>query len=517
MRLKRCIFTLMFLVAILILPSSVQALDLKLTYNEKWNECVDDVWTLPSYDNAGNVDGNLVIYNSKQLKQNGNSSGIGIAKLDLNNKIVYKDKTFEASNVDVSTIASSNSGGYVVKGEADILITGYDENDNVIFEKQYGGNGIDADPEAINSYDNNGVLDGYLIAFITTSSDLGIEQGFTLLKVGLDGDIVWVKNFNEQFRLGVLLYTKNQSIYAIDVTNNTKLTSEDFVTGDVAWEKETGIEINNINYSYDKNGVIDGVVVVGGISGNNNYSGIIAKYDLNGNEIFRSSYDGKVVSSMYFDVTGSYLPDGTYDGYIVTAASDDNRTFLVKYDLNGKKVYEIVYSNNSNIAFKLVNNFDKFGNQNGYLLYSTKFQIREKKREIETQNETALPGQDGCTNLIIAKYTYDTFPVAKKETDGGAITVKSDAYPGELVKVNVVVKEGYTLARIIVKDETGKEIEVNSDGTFVMPEGKVTVSAIYKRITNPDTVSAAYMVLGIVLLIAVGSLIVVKQKDNKDM
>lgn len=108
------------------------------------------------------------------------------------------------------------------------------------------------------------------------------------------------------------------------------------------------------------------------------------------------------------------------------------------------------------------------------------------------------------------------FPVDKKEADGGSITVKSDAYPGELVKVNVVVKEGYTLARIIVKDETGKEIELNSDGTFVMPEGKVTVSAIYKRITNPDTVSAAYMVLGIVLLIAVGSLIVIKNK-NRDM
>ena len=293
MRLKRCIFTLMFLVGILILPSSVQALDLKLTYNETWEGCFNKKLVFSSYDDSGNMDGYLFFRED------------GIIKQDLNNKIVYKDKTFEASNVDVSTIASSNSGGYVVKGEADILITGYDENDNVIFEKQYGGNGIDAEPEAINSYDNNGVLDGYLILFITTSSDLGIEQGFTLLKVGLDGNIVWVKNFNEQFRLGGLLYAKNQSIYAIDVTNNTKLTSEDFVTGDVAWEKETGIKINNINYSYDKNGVIDGVVVVGGISGNNNYSGIIAKYDLDGNEMFRSSYDDRSVSSMYFDVTGS--------------------------------------------------------------------------------------------------------------------------------------------------------------------------------------------------------------------
>ena len=509
MRLKRCIFTLMFLVASLILPSSVQALDLKLTYNEKWNECVDDVWTLSSYDNAGNVDGNLVIYNSKQLKQNGNSSGMGIAKLDFNNKIVYKDKTFEASNVDVSTIDSSNSGGYVVKGEADILITGYDENDKVIFEKQYGGNGIDEDIEAINSYDNNGVLDGYLIAFITTSSDLGIEQGFTLLKVGLDGDIVWVKNFNEQFRLRGLFYAKNQSIYAIRVTNNTKLTSKDCVTGDVAWEKETGIKINNINYSYDKNGVIDGVVVVGYVSDNIDV-GTIAKYDLAGNLVFKSNYDVSSVHSMYTDVISSYLPDRTYDGYIVTAISSDNRTFLVKYDLNGKKVSEIVYLNNSSLIFKIANNFDKSGNQNGYLLYAL-----EHKKDLLRENDVETRDLS-CKNLIVAKYTYDMFSVAKEETSGGTITVKSDAYPGEMVKVKVLVKEGYSLARIIVKDESGKEIEVNSDGTFVMPEGKVTVSAIYKRVTNPDTVSAAYMVLGVVLLIAVGSLIVIKNK-NRDI
>ena len=515
MKLRRYIFILMTLIGVLFLPGSVQALDLKLTYNENWNECVDHVLTLSSYDNAGNVDGNLVIYNSKQLKQNGNSSGIGIAKLDLNNKIVYKDKTFEASNIDVSTIDSSNSGGYVVKGGADILITGYDENDNVIFEKQYGGNGIDAEVDAFNSYDNNGVLDGYLILFITTSSDLGIEQGFTLLKVGLGGNIVWVKNLNEQFRLGELLYAKNQSIYAIDVTNNTKLTSEDFVTGDVAWKKETGIEINNINYSYDKNGVIDGVIVLG-YSDDDYYVGTIVKYDLNGNEMFRSSYDDRSVSSVYFDVTGSYLLDGTCDGYIVTAASDDNRTFLVKYDLNGKKVSEIVYSNNSNLIFGIANNFDKSGNKNGYLLYSTKLKLQPKSRKIETQNEMVTFVENGCVNLIVAKYTYDMFPVAKEEADGGTISVKSDAYPGELVKVKVLVKEGYSLARIIVKDESGKEIEVNSDGTFVMPEGKVTVSAIYKRVTNPETVSAAYMVLGVVLLIAVGSLIVIKNK-NRDM
>ncbi len=499
MKLKRGIFILMFLVGILILPSSVQALDLKLTYNDTWKECFERVVVLPSYDNDGNIDGYLYSTNN------------GITKQDLDNKIVYENKTSNASNVDVTTIESSNSDGYVVKGETDILVTVNDGN-NVIFQKQYGGNGIDEDIEAINSYDNNGVLDGYLISFITTSSDLGTEQGIVMLKINLDGEVVWIKDFNESFRLEALVYTKKQSIHAIGVTNNTKLTSEDLFTNDVDWEKDTGIKIKNINYSYDKNGKIDGVVVAGYI--NNNISvGTIAKYDLAGNLVFKSNYDVSTIDSMYTDVISSYLPDRTYDGYIVTAISSDNRTFLVKYDLNGTKVYEKVYSNKSNIIFTIVNNFDSDGRQNGYLLYSSGF-VSSDPTPVSLDEQIQTYGS--CDHLVVAKYTYDIFSVAKEEVDGGTISVKSDAYPGEIVKVKVAVKEGYTLARIIVKDENGKEIEVNSDGTFVMPEGKVTVSAIYKRVTNPDTVSAAYMVLGVVLLIAVGSLIVIKNK-NRDI
>ena len=504
MKIKRNIFILLVLVCVLVLPRSVQALDLKLTYNETWKDCFDQVIVFPSYDNDGDIDGYLYSTNN------------GITKQDLDNKIVYENKTSNASNVDVTTIKSSNSDGYAVNGETDILITGYDDNDDVIFEKQYGGNGIDAETDVINSYNNNGELDGYLIVFITTSSDLGVEQGFALLKVNLDGNVVWTKSFNEELRFETLIYVKNQSIHAIGVTNNTKLTSADLFTNDVDWEKDTGIKIKNINYSYDKNGKIDGVVVAGYI--NNNISvGTIAKYDLAGNLVFKSNYDVSTIDSMYTDVISSYLPDESYDGYIVTAISDDNKTFLVKYDLNGNKIYEKNYSTNDNIVFAIVDNFDSKGKQNGYLLYSSG---RKRKLERKTEAQNQIVTYDvSCSfdSLVVAKYTYDIFPVAKEEDDGGTISVKTDAYPGELVKVKVAVKEGYTLSRIIVKDENGKEIEVNSDGTFIMPEGKVTVSAIYKRLSNPDTVSAAYMVLGVVLLIAVGSLIVVKQRNKENI
>ena len=87
---------------------------------------------------------------------------------------------------------------------------------------------------------------------------------------------------------------------------------------------------------------------------------------------------------------------------------------------------------------------------------------------------------------------------------------------GDTIKVKVTPKESYVLKRIVVKEESGKEIEVTNNGTFIMPEGKVTVTAIYNKITNSETVSACYIVLSIILLISIGALIVNKQKTVKN-
>ena len=46
----------------------------------------------------------------------------------------------------------------------------------------------------------------------------------------------------------------------------------------------------------------------------------------------------------------------------------------------------------------------------------------------------------------------------------------------DTIKVKVTPKEGYVLKKIVVMDEYGKEIEVTNNGTFIMPEGKVTVT-----------------------------------------
>ena len=502
MKIRKSIFIVLALVGVLVFPSRVQALDLKLTYNEKLQKCFDDLAVLPSYDNNGEIDGLLYIDSN------------GITKQDLNNKIVYDGKEKDVYTVDVSTIRASNSDGYMVEGEADLLITAYNDDDSGLFKTQYGGDGIDYGIMGMKSYNNKGVHDGYLVFFLTNSSEFTDALSFFMLKIDLNGNVRWEKNINE-FTRNVLLFTKNKTAFSVTNPDDSVLYITNVNTNETVLNINTGISINNINYSYDKNGKIDGFVVAGFVKSDGDTAEII-KYDFEGNEIFRSGYDKTDTWAIYYDVISSYLPDGSFDGYIVTGVTADaegRKTVILKYDYTGKKNWEIVYSQGT-FGGKVFNNYDVNKKQNGYLMFFNSNQdfIPSRIQEsVDTYDITI------CEDLMVAKYTYDNYPVVKENSEEGIISVKSDAYPGEVVKVNVTVKEGYSLKRIIVKDETGKEIEVNSDGTFVMPEGKVTVSAIYKRITNPDTVSAAYMVLGVVLLIAVGSLIVVKQKDNKDM
>ena len=165
------------------------------------------------------------------------------------------------------------------------------------------------------------------------------------------------------------------------------------------------------------------------------------------------------------------------------------------------------------LFFGIIRNYDNTGRPNGYLFYQAMSSVA-KSRILSTQ--TQEHATKACQEEYrIVKYTYENYLVEKETTTEGNITVSNENdYPGELVKVSVVAKEGYVLKRIVVLDKSGKEIEVSKDGTFAMPEGKVTVTAIYSRISNPETVSACYVVLGIILLISIGTLIVQKKKEN---
>ena len=509
---KKFFWIFVFVIAFLV-PFKVDAADLKLTYDNDFEKCIFDILPiLPDCDDKGNITGHLFLYEDSISEIiRARRTPVGMIKLDLDNKIIYDkgDDSVLPYNVNVALKPDDSKSKASYNGTYDILITGYDDNDEVLFETRYGGSGDEDYIIHFNSFNDAGEHDGYLIFLTSDSTDLKIDPGYILIKINLKGDIVWEKNINEYYHIDGLIYTTNKKVDSVFKFDDNGTISRVKTDEEDIWQKDTGINIFNINYSYNESGVIDGIVVVGM---NDKEKGVIIKYDLSGNEIFRHSYNS-TNESAYTDVIGSMYVDGKYDGYIVTAATADNNTLIIKYDYSGKIVWTDEYSDSEILFFSIIRNYDNVGRPNGYLLYQAMSSAAKSRiLSTQTQERDAKAYQE---EYKVAKYTYENYPVEKEATTEGNITVSNDnAYPGELVKVSVVTKEGYVLKRIVVLDENGKEIEVSKDGTFVMPEGKVTVTAIYNRISNPETVSACYVVLGIILLISIGTLIVQKKKEN---
>lgn len=520
-------FVFVLLLVSFVLPVGVSAADLKMTFDENVGISNNrgDYIILPSYDNSGKIDGNLIYFKSMPMRVEDFSSNkliVELAKYNLDNELLYRkqaDDLYDNTKISVRLITENDNSGYIVKGKSDVLISVYDSSSaTTIFTKQYGGNGCEKKFNEFQSYDNNGIHDGYLVLIMSDSTDLGIDPGYIMLKYDLKGNLVWQKNINDYLSNS---YVSNDKINIFYVRNNNSIIRDDYLNDKDLWNNKTDLNrIYKISLSYTKDGVVDGIVAVGNIlNSTNNYVGIIVKYDLDGNEVFRYKYDKP---SYFFNVASSRYIDGTYDGYIVTGISDEG-TFILKYDYDGNIVYKNIYSDKYYSFEQIAINYDNTGKQNGYILLSSyvnrntdvSFNINAKKVATRKLSNVKKAAESGYNRrlLTIVKYTYPVYDIVKDKSDDGEIIVSDNACPGDIVKVSVTPKEGYTLKRIVVMDEDGKEIEVNEDGTFVMPEGKVTVVALYNRISNPDTTSACYIVLGIILIISVGTLIVSKKKE----
>ena len=84
----------------------------------------------------------------------------------------------------------------------------------------------------------------------------------------------------------------------------------------------------------------------------------------------------------------------------------------------------------------------------------------------------------------------DNITVSK--TDNGTVTVNpDDAKEGDTVTITVTPDEGYELSDLTVTDADGNKLTLtdNGDGTysFVMPAGKVTITASFAAKTQTET------------------------------
>lgn len=147
------------------------------------------------------------------------------------------------------------------------------------------------------------------------------------------------------------------------------------------------------------------------------------------------------------------------------------------------------------------------------------------------------------TDVVVADNKVDTIPsdyladdaVVEEKEDGTLVVVvkravktnttkhgkfsvdRTEAIVGQIIKILTTPDVDYELDTIKVVDADGKEVAVNDDGTFVMPDSEVTVTVSFKQNVNPDTSDniLVYFMMGFVsLAVVAGVTLKIKKAMN---
>lgn len=544
---KKKKFLVLFL-GLLLIPLGVFAQEVELTSENKFahDELNYDTQSLVSYDNNDKIDGYLIIDRSI------------ITKYGLDNKVKWQKEMINPDDLKVEEIGSDNSYGITVKGENDLYIYRTNSAGDVLWKTQWGGNGVEMFVDAFFIYDDNENEDGYLFVCLTASTDIaGIDPGFVLFKLDLNGKLLWQHNFLN-FDNKFTSYAVNDTFHNFSLNSGTSTLNHNYMDlnknsdlNECSYDIEHKYGIIYVTPSRDKNGNYDGVILVGGVkeskreiepvnwnarkmkTGGSSSSvrpAVIMKVDLNCKQVWKQEY-GVDNDTAYASVISSKQTDGSYDGYITVGASsssdligDSNAesvSVINKYDLDGNLVWKQKYLvNNSTYSSYLDINesYDINGDFNGFVVTGSSRVCPVKNTssgEKNTEYSVRKLTIDPCTNYaVVNKYTYKDYNVKKEETDKGTVEVNtSNAYPGDIIKVKVTPKTGYMVSKIIVKDSLGREIEVDGD-SFVMPEGDVTVSVIYARVTNPVTSAVLDIIIFISIIVGLSTILINGKKQE---
>ena len=550
---------------LLILPIGINAKKLELTDSNKYDTVTaEDQLLLPSYDNSGKINGHLICQTELS-----NYEEFNCTKYSLKNEIKWT-KLVTPEYIMFNPITENIEDlGITVKGEMDFLIAKFEneEAEEPLWYAQFGGNNIDMPLVMINSYDDGSTHDGYIGLALTLSTDLeNLTPGYAMVKYDLNGKLLWQKNIKN---LSNVVFTAPEEQFMSGDTIITKATA----TNSNVFEKETSIYINKIIESRNQSNEVDGIIVVGTettVLYNPNdplflisepdidetlepnttaTSAVIVKYDLAGNEVWRKKYN-PYTAAIYNDVILSKTPTGEIDGYLVVGAyvsaaearildeliSYGNATNLVvgiiqKYDLDGNKVWEDTHiKDNANTSFNaILENYNTYGEFNGYIITGklgehevlerktdqipADYQVTPAAKKLSATQLQLIEEPEYESEVYIVKYTYKNYQIEKEADKGGSITVNNNAFPGEIVPIEIKTEEGYVLERIVVTDKDGNELEVTNN-SFVMPEGEVLVKATFKRLTNPETSAIGYTIVLILLIGSIATFIVRNQKQE---
>ncbi|MBI4688877.1 MAG: SBBP repeat-containing protein [Nitrospirae bacterium] len=251
--------------------------------------------------------------------------------------------------------ANTNAGGY------DVFLVKYDANGNKLWTRQMGTSSDDIAYGVASDSNGNVYIAGGTYGGLGGCTSAG-EYDIFLVKYDSDGNKLWTRQAgtsSDDIAYGVAV-DGNGDVYVTSGTYgsfdyNTNSGGYDIFlvkydsNGKKLWTSQTGTSSDDIAYgiAVDSNGnVYVSGTTYGSLDGNTNageYDIFLIKYDLNGNKLWTrqmGTSSDDITYGVAVDNSGNaYITGWTYDSLDGNITMGDADLFLIKYDSNGNKLW----------------------------------------------------------------------------------------------------------------------------------------------------------------------------------
>lgn len=348
-----------------------------------------------TYDSTITSDGGYVITGGTDSQGAGFNDAF-LAKYDSNDNLTW-NRTWGGIQDDVSSaVIQTSDGGYVISGgtysygigDKDAFLAKYDSSGNLAWSRTWGGITEETSYDVVQSTDG-----GYLITGITNSYDVGNDDAF-LVKYDSAGTLLWSRVWGgTNYDSSSAVIQTNDGGYVIAGNTNSygAGTNDGFLvkyssSGTLMWNKTLG----GVNYDgvYDIAETNDGGYILAGETysyGAGNSDALLIKCDMSGNISWSKTWGGtgnESALALSYSIDGGYALSGSTDSYGVGGTD----AFLSRYDSAGSLLWSRV-----------------FGGINDEYTYSVS---QSSSGGYVVTGETSSYGA-GNSDFLILKYSYD--------------------------------------------------------------------------------------------------------------